>query len=97
LRGLLRAYLAVAHADDLDTALKHIVGAARELVDARYAALVVTFRPPSPRGSTVCSYARRSGWPAAYSATCTSPRSGAAASSLPTTRIATGQAHSGGR
>ena len=39
LRGLLRAYLAVAHADDLDMVLRHIVEAARELVDAGYAAL----------------------------------------------------------
>ena len=41
LRGLLRAYLAVAHAADLDAVLRHIVDAARELVDARYAALGV--------------------------------------------------------
>ena len=39
LRGLLRAYLTVAQADDLDLVLQHIVEAARELVDARYAAL----------------------------------------------------------
>lgn len=38
LRGLLRAHLAVAHADDLDVVLQHIVDAARELVDAQYAA-----------------------------------------------------------
>jgi transcriptional regulator with GAF, ATPase, and Fis domain len=42
LRGLLRAYLAVARADDLDVVLRHIVEAARELVNARYAALGVT-------------------------------------------------------
>ena len=41
LRGLLRAYLTVAHADDIDTVLRHIVEAARELVDAGYAALGV--------------------------------------------------------
>jgi len=41
LRGLLRAYLAVARADDLDTVLRHIVEAARELVNAGYAALGV--------------------------------------------------------
>ncbi|BCJ49306.1 histidine kinase [Actinoplanes sp. NBRC 14428] len=41
LRGLLRAYLAVARADDLDTVLRHIVEAARMLVQARYAALGV--------------------------------------------------------
>ena len=41
LRGLLRAYLAVAHADDLDTVLRHVVEAARELVNAGYAALGV--------------------------------------------------------
>lgn len=41
LRGLLRAYLAVARADDLDVVLRHIVEAARELVNARYAALGV--------------------------------------------------------
>ena len=41
LRGLLRAYLAVARADDLDGVLRQIVEAARELVDARYAALGV--------------------------------------------------------
>jgi GAF domain-containing protein len=44
LRGLLRAYLAVAHADDLDTVLRHVVEAARELVDAGYAALGVVSR-----------------------------------------------------
>ncbi len=44
LHGLLRAYLAVARADDLDTVLRHIVEAARELVDARYAALGVVSR-----------------------------------------------------
>jgi GAF domain-containing protein len=41
LRGLLRAYLAVARADDLDAVLRHIVDAAQELVNARYAALGV--------------------------------------------------------
>jgi GAF domain-containing protein len=41
LRGLLHAYLAVARADSLDTVLRHVVEAARELVDARYAALGV--------------------------------------------------------
>jgi two-component system, NarL family, sensor histidine kinase DevS len=41
LRGLLRAYLAVARADDLDTVLRHIVEAARELVNAGYGALGV--------------------------------------------------------
>ncbi|NMO57283.1 GAF domain-containing protein [Actinoplanes sp. TBRC 11911] len=41
LRGLLRAYLAVARADNLDDVLRHIVEAARALVDARYAALGV--------------------------------------------------------
>lgn len=41
LRGLLRAYLAVARTDDLDAVLRHIVEAARELVNARYAALGV--------------------------------------------------------
>ena len=41
LRGLLRAYLAVAHADDLDTVLRHVVEAAQELVNAGYAALGV--------------------------------------------------------
>jgi two-component system, NarL family, sensor histidine kinase DevS len=41
LRGLLRAYLAVARADDLHTVLRHIVEAARELVNAGYAALGV--------------------------------------------------------
>jgi transcriptional regulator with GAF, ATPase, and Fis domain len=44
LRGLLRAYLTVAHADDLDTVLRHTVEAARELVDAGYAALGVVNR-----------------------------------------------------
>ena len=39
LRGLLRAYLEVARAHDLDAVLTHIVEAARELVNARYAAL----------------------------------------------------------
>jgi GAF domain-containing protein len=37
----LRAYLAVARADDLDVVLRHIVEAARQLVNARYAALGV--------------------------------------------------------
>jgi GAF domain-containing protein len=41
LRGLLRAYLEVARAVDLEELLLHIVNAARELVDARYAALGV--------------------------------------------------------
>jgi GAF domain-containing protein len=41
LRGLLRAYLAVARTDDLDVVLWHILEAARELVNARYAALGV--------------------------------------------------------
>jgi GAF domain-containing protein len=41
LRGLLRATLAVAHGVDLEQVLRHIVSAARELVDARYAALGV--------------------------------------------------------
>jgi GAF domain-containing protein len=41
LRGLLRAYLAVARADNLDDVLRHIVEAARILVDAHYAALGV--------------------------------------------------------
>jgi GAF domain-containing protein len=41
LRGLLRAYQAIARADDLDVVLRHIVEAARELVNARYAALGV--------------------------------------------------------
>ncbi|MEV0134150.1 GAF domain-containing protein [Dactylosporangium sp. NPDC050688] len=39
LRGLLHAFLAVARADNLDTVLRHVVEAARDLVDARYAAL----------------------------------------------------------
>jgi two-component system, NarL family, sensor histidine kinase DevS len=41
LRGLLRAYSAIARADDLDVVLRHIVEAARELVNARYAAIGV--------------------------------------------------------
>jgi GAF domain-containing protein len=41
LRGLLRAYLAVARADNLDDVLRHIVEAAKTLVDAQYAALGV--------------------------------------------------------
>jgi GAF domain-containing protein len=41
LRGLLRACLAVARADDLNVVLRHIVEAARRLVNARYAALGV--------------------------------------------------------
>jgi GAF domain-containing protein len=41
LRGLLRAYQTVARVDDLDAVLRHIVDAARELVNARYAALGV--------------------------------------------------------
>jgi GAF domain-containing protein len=44
LRGLLHAYLAVARADDLDTVLRHVVEAARELVNAGYAALGVVRR-----------------------------------------------------
>jgi GAF domain-containing protein len=44
LRGLLRAYLTVARADDLDVVLRHIVEAARELVNAGYAALGVVSR-----------------------------------------------------
>jgi len=44
LRGLLRAYLAVAHADDLDMVLRHVVEAARELVNAGYAALGMVSR-----------------------------------------------------
>jgi len=44
LRGLLHAFLAVARADSLDTVLRHVVEAARELVDARYAALGVVSR-----------------------------------------------------
>jgi len=41
LRGLLQAYLTIARAEELDTVLRHILEAARELVDARYAALGV--------------------------------------------------------
>src|SRR3954469_19462230 len=41
LRGLLRANLTVAGAADLNDVLRHVVTAARELVDARYAALGV--------------------------------------------------------
>ena len=41
LRGLLRAYLTIAGAADLEDVLRHIVSAARELVSARYAALGV--------------------------------------------------------
>ena len=41
LRGLLRAFLEVGQADTLDTVLRHVVEAARRLVDARYAALGV--------------------------------------------------------
>jgi len=41
LRGLLRAYLAVARANDLDEVLRHIIEAARTLVNARCAALGV--------------------------------------------------------
>ena len=41
LRALLRAYLAVARTDDLDVVLRHVVEAARELVNARFAALGV--------------------------------------------------------
>jgi GAF domain-containing protein len=41
LGGLLHAFLAVARADSLEAVLRHVVEAARELVDARYAALGV--------------------------------------------------------
>src|SRR5689334_22408554 len=41
LRGLLRANLEVAHGVDIELVLKHIVAAAKELVNARYAALGV--------------------------------------------------------
>jgi GAF domain-containing protein len=41
LRGLLRANLEVAHGVDLELVLRHIVAAAKELVNARYAALGV--------------------------------------------------------
>ena len=41
LRGLLHANLSIATAADLDTVLRQIVSAARQLVDARYAALGV--------------------------------------------------------
>ena len=41
LRGLLRANLVVAHGIDLEAVLQHIIAAAKELVDARYAALGV--------------------------------------------------------
>jgi GAF domain-containing protein len=41
LRGLLRANLEVAQGVDLEAVLRHIVSAAKELVDARYAALGV--------------------------------------------------------
>ena len=41
LRGLLRAYLTIAGAVDLEDVLRHVVSAARELVSARYAALGV--------------------------------------------------------
>jgi GAF domain-containing protein len=41
LRGLLRAFLEVGRADTLDAVLRHVVDAARHLVDARYAALGV--------------------------------------------------------
>lgn len=44
LRGLLRAYQVIARADDLDVVLRHIIEAARELVNARYAALGVVSR-----------------------------------------------------
>jgi len=44
LRGLLHAYLAVARADDLDIVLRHVVEAARQLVNAGYAALGVASR-----------------------------------------------------
>jgi GAF domain-containing protein len=41
LRGLLQAFLEVGRADSLDAVLRHVVEAARRLVDARYAALGV--------------------------------------------------------
>jgi len=41
LRGLLHAYLTVARAVDLEEVLRHIVEAARQLVNSRYAALGV--------------------------------------------------------
>jgi GAF domain-containing protein len=41
LRGLLRANLAIAQGVDLEAVLRHIVSAAKDLVDARYAALGV--------------------------------------------------------
>jgi len=41
LRGLLHAFLEVGRANTLDDVLRHVVDAARELVDARYAALGV--------------------------------------------------------
>jgi len=44
LRGLLHAYLEVARAEDLDTVLRQVVEAARELVNAGYAALGVVSR-----------------------------------------------------
>ena len=44
LRGLLAAFLAVGRADSLDAVLRHVVDAARELVDAGYAALGVIKR-----------------------------------------------------
>lgn len=44
LRGLLRAHLEVSRATDLEAVLRHIVEAARTLVDARYAALGVVAR-----------------------------------------------------
>jgi len=41
LRGLLRAFLEVGRAETLDAVLRHVVHSARQLVDARYAALGV--------------------------------------------------------
>lgn len=41
LRGLLQAYLKIASAGDLEEVLGHVVSAARELVNAKYAALGV--------------------------------------------------------
>jgi GAF domain-containing protein len=41
LRGLLRANMEIAQGVDLERVLQHVVGAARRLVDARYAALGV--------------------------------------------------------
>jgi GAF domain-containing protein len=44
LRGLLHAYLAVARAGNLEIVLRHVVEAARELVNAGYAAIGVVSR-----------------------------------------------------